>query len=478
MLRTYQESTISGVRKKLRSGRKRIIVQLATGGGKTVIFSYIAKKLWDKNIRTLIFTDRIELLKQAGSALDKFNLNPHLIHGQVRPETLKSAPLCIAMEQTLARRLGQEKYKAFLYSFDYIFIDEAHKTSFDKYFDFFNPKANVFGFTATPTRYGSQTGLDAYYDDIVIGPSINELISLGFLSPAITRVSPFDVKTLKVKGNEYDLAEMDKHFMQKVYSDGVIENYLKHTPGTKALVFCPGVKSSINLTEEFLNAGIRARHLDAETDKDEREHTLKVFGKDFDVLCNCGILTTGFDCPNIETIILYRATKSKVLYFQMIGRGSRTAPGKGFFNILDFGSNAFTHGRWEQPQEYSLKKEKKRRGKEKDMGVYRVCSGCDAFLEAHMMVCPYCGKAKELTEKERIEVDLKILSPLDFKERVQTMSFNELEMVAKIKNYHKNWVHRIIAQRGGYEELKAFEKSRSYKTGWATRAAFNYGIFH
>lgn len=405
-----------------------------------------------------------------------FNLTPSLIHEKVTDETLLSAPLCVAMEQTLQRRLKQEKYRKFINSFDCIIIDECHKSSFDKYFPYFNQKTIVMGYTATPARYGVQKSLELFYTTMVHGPSINELISLGYLSEAFTRVSPMDLKGIRKKGNDYDKNQLDDRFQKPKYSKGVVKNYNLYTPGTMALIFCPGVKSSKELCSQFNESGIKAEHLDGTMGKKEREAILNAFGKDFKVLTNCDILTTGYDCPELKTIGLFTATKSITRFYQMVGRGSRTTKKKSSFNILDFGSNILEFGRWEQEREFSLKKLDKKKSDKLDMEPYRICKKCSMFIRASLKECPFCGEEKVLTMYERLEVELKLLKPAELQGKLKEYTFEELEVVAKIKNYHKNWIPRVICARGGLQELKKFAQKKRYKSGWVIRTAINYGV--
>jgi len=153
---------------------------------------------------------------------------------------------------------------------------------------------------------------------------------------------------VKLRGNDYDLSGVYEE--NRTY-EGVVKNWKRHTPGTKTLLFAANVDASKRVAREFCANGIEAKHIDGNTSAAEREAALEWFASTDDaVLCNCGILTAGFDQPDIKTIILYRATTSLPLFLQMCGRGSRTAPGKTHFTILDFGNNIRRLGHWERPR--------------------------------------------------------------------------------------------------------------------------------
>src|SRR5690606_33745345 len=146
--------------------------------------------------------------------------------------------------------------------------------------------------------------------------------------------------------------------------------------------FSSSVANSLELLEEFTSKGYDARHLDATMPSGERKSVLDWFHRsESGILLNVGILTTGFDEPSVETVILYRATKSLPLYLQMVGRGSRIAPGKHEFNILDFGNNILTHGFWHEvrPWELTLRDmQEKPKGEE----ILKNCPNCEAFIPA------------------------------------------------------------------------------------------------
>ncbi len=120
------------------------------------------------------------------------------------------------------------------------------------------------------------------------------------------------------------------------------------------------------------------------------------------MLCNCGILTAGYDCPDIETIILYRATTSLPLFLQMVGRGSRITPTKTKFTILDFGNNIHRLGFWEDKHIWSLEKETQRTNEKEDAGFIKICKKCGAILPPSTKICPYCGAVIKKEEKEII----------------------------------------------------------------------------
>lgn len=398
-----------------------------------------------KGGKALILTDRIELLKQANGSFTRFLLSPELITAGREPDLMKS--LHISMIETISRRA--ERYNNFIATRTLIVIDEAHKTAFEKIFPFISDTACVIGATATPFRSGSQSSLDAFYSDIVQEVDTPDLIKQGFLSDAITYGVDIDLKGVKKKAGEYDSSELGKIYNERKIYDGVIENYNRICPGSKALLFAPNIESSKKVCSELLAAGIPAMHLDGEMNKSEREFILSRFNDlKHIILCNCGVLTTGFDQPDIETIILYRATTSLPLFLQMVGRGSRITPSKSKFTILDFGNNIKTHNFWESPREWSLKK------KEKSKGVppIKTCPECGAMVPVSTVICgtelpPFTGnfcqyewkRSPEEIEKNEF-AELKLLSPQDRMNIALSSDLKKRAKMAKEKLISPMWV--------------------------------------
>ena len=133
----------------------------------------------------------------------------------------------------------------------------------------------------------------------------------------------------------------------------LLDAYMEKSQGKKTLIFNNGINTSKEVYETFRNAGFEIRHLDNTTSKQDRKDILKWFKKKPDaILTSVSILTTGFDEPTVESIILNRATKSLTLYYQMIGRGSRVLPKKKEFTVIDLGNNAARFGLWSAPVDW------------------------------------------------------------------------------------------------------------------------------
>lgn len=488
-LRPYQEEAKNELRKLFMDNKKRIILCKPTGSGKTVTFANIARESVLNGFKVMIVVDRKELLEQAQEKLISYGLNPSLITSGKTGKM--SSNSFISTVQTLVRRK--------LPPVDLIIIDEAHKQIFDKVLDREEYKnVLVIGATATPYRTGKMNQLSKYYDEMVETVTINDLISQGFLTPAITYGAKVDTSNIKVKGREYDMESMYDAFNKVSLYAGVVDKYNKFAKGTKAICFNINVKHSKKVTQSFLNAGIPAAHLDGSMSKSERSRILDGFKHGaFKVLCNVDVLTTGYDEWTIETVIVNRATKSLPLWLQMAGRGSRITPKefqgnpkylqKEHFNLIDMGGNVFNLGFWEQEREFSLTH--KTREKE-SVAPVKSCpedkhdappvneitgrperepiEGCGALLPASATKCKFCGfvfpvKKKEPKEAEFIQLENYEFLPVELVGKAWgSLNFQELEEVKKARGFKFGWIVKQIMIREDLDLLE-YAKFKGYK---------------
>ena len=311
------------------------------------MFTFMIARAMDKGKRAIIFTDRVELLKQSNGALDLFGIKPTLIEaGKTRIDV--SGNCFIAMAQTFSRRKDASEYTDLLSAMDLVIIDEAHKQTFNPLLPYIGPKTVVIGATATPLRRGNQECLSKFYKAMHAPVQVQELINKGYLAEPTTYGMTQDLSGIRMKGNDYDTEQMAQRFSERKVFAGVVQNYAKVCINKKAIVFASNIASSKEVCDALQAEGFNARHIDSFMSKTLRAETLAWFKDSSDgILCNCDLMTTGFDEPSIEVVILYRATASLPLFMQMVGRGSRVTPTKREFTVLDFGNNVQTHGFWE-----------------------------------------------------------------------------------------------------------------------------------
>ena len=241
----------------------------------------------------------------------------------------------IGMVESVSRRVRGNKYDDFVKSIDVIIVDETHRGEFTKIFEYFGDKI-IIGFTATSYRRAPQKPLSDYFNKILLGPSVKELIKRGSLVPAKVFGRKLDMKNIGVRAGEYKAEDQEVEFEAQGMYKNVIKHYKKYLDGKKSIVFTPSLEVSRRIVDNFNNEGISAVHIDGTTPKTERDRIIDLYKSgDIKIISNYDIVTTGFDDPGVEGIILFLATRSLVKYLQILGRGARPYEGKQYFTVLD-----------------------------------------------------------------------------------------------------------------------------------------------
>lgn len=330
-----------------------ILYQLPTGGGKTVVFSEITRRyIQQTGKKVMVLTHRIELSKQTSKMLKGFGVANKVINSEVKELYDQDDYMCfVAMVETLNNRLQEEKVK--INNVGLVIIDEAHYNSFRKLFKFFD-KSTILGVTATPLSSNIKLPMKDNYKHLIIGESIQSLINKNFLAKANLYNYDVSLRTLKLGINgDYTVKSSDEFYSAHSMLGKLLTAYEEIAKGTKTLIFNNGINTSLYVYETFKKSGYNVRHLDNKNTATERKEILEWFAETPDaILTSVSILTTGFDEPTVESIILNRATRSLTLYFQMIGRGSRVLPDKNEFNVIDMGNNIARFGPWDAPVDW------------------------------------------------------------------------------------------------------------------------------
>lgn len=405
----------------------------------------------------IVFTHRKELLTQAGGTFSKFGLNPEFIEANKKPNL--SAQLHVAMVETFNRRM--ETYQNILSNKDLIIFDEAHLQNFTKLFPFISDKSYVIGATATPYRKPKESQMSEFYEDLVQIMDTLDVIETGKLCMAKSYGIPIDMKGLKKKGDDYDT---ERYYEDNKIYEGVLENYKLHSLNEKTIIFASQVKSSKRVRNHFIENGFDCRHIDGTTPKKERETILKWFNDTPNaILCNCGVLTAGFDQPDIRTVILYRATTSLPLFLQMCGRGSRKIPGKDHFKILDFGNNIKRLGFWQDRRTWSLRYDAKHKV---GAAPIKECPECYFMLPMSAKECPNCGYVFHQKIKDPEKVILKELEWDSTKgKKISQLSLLELISLQKSGKVKAPFIWRVVRSRG-IDDLKAYAEMIRYSSKW------------
>jgi superfamily II DNA or RNA helicase len=347
-LYSYQQGAIQNIFEKFDNEKEdyHLLYQLPTGGGKTVIFSEIVRQyLKNHTKKVLIMTHRVELCNQTSEMLTSFGVVNKVVNSKANLDDQERYSCYVAMVETLNNRLNDDKLD--ISDVGLVIIDEAHYNSFTKLFKFFE-NSFLLGVTATPLSSNKDLPMNGNYDELIAGESIENLIENDFLAKAEAFQYDMGLTSLEVGSNgDYTVKSSADLYTSPSMLNKLLEAYLKHSKDKKTLIFNNGIETSIQVYYTFQNAGLPIMHLDNTATKKQRKQILKWFKETPNaILTSVSILTTGFDEPTIDTIILNRATKSLTLYYQMIGRGSRVLNNKSKFTVIDLGNNMYRFGPW------------------------------------------------------------------------------------------------------------------------------------
>jgi len=323
-----------------------LLYQLPTGGGKTVIFSEIVRRYISKyNKKVLVLTHRIELSKQTSNMLGEFGVPNKIINSTANLDDQDNYHCFVAMVETLKNRLTDDKLD--ISDIGLVIVDEAHYNSFTKIFKFFDDSF-ILGVTATPLSSNIKLPMYENYKELYVGETIEHLIENNYLASANMYSYNVGLTSLEVGANgDYTVKSSEDLYTNVDMLSKLVSAYEETSKGKKTLIFNNGIHTSIQVFHAFKRAGYPIAHLDNTNTKKERDFILRWFKKTPNaIITSVSILTTGFDEPTIESIILNRATKSLTLYYQMIGRGSRILDDKTTFNVVDLGNNFHRFGAW------------------------------------------------------------------------------------------------------------------------------------
>lgn len=393
--------------------------------GKTTIFSYVTHSAVAKDRTVFLLCHRAELVKQIAATLARFETQHQIIapgpiirqaqvaqfkaHG--RTYVHRDARAYVASVQTLVKRLDDPALPVP----DIIVVDECHHLIQDSTWGRIverYPQAKILPVTATPIRLdgkGLGVGAGGFADDMIMGPTMRELIDGGYLSPYRIFAPPnlLDLKGVRTRAGDYAKDQLAEAVDKPKITGDLVEHYQRLAAGRRAIVFCVSVSHAQHVADAFQAAGVAAEVLDGSQDAGERDARIKRFesGETL-VLTSCDIVSEGFDLPAIEVAILARPTQSLSLYLQQVGRALRVFPGKAEAIILDHVGAVITHGLPDEDREWSLDgvKRGKRETPANDNGEPGVASvsTCPKCYTVHLPApeCPTCGHVYPVRERK------------------------------------------------------------------------------
>ena len=456
-LRQYQKDTLNDIIRSQRGGNKNILLQAATGSGKTVMASAFVKHMIEQNKNVLFLAHRRELITQCSDKLTKEGIKHGIIMaGETAPFWHNTQ---VASIDTLRSRSITNKTEE-LPKADLVIIDEAHRSLSRTYLKIIGMYADsqVLGLTATPIRSDGK-GLGYIFSDMVKAPSIATLIEQGHLvscqyfAPTIP-----DLNGIQNYMGDYNATELANRMDKPKLIGDIVSSWKKIANNKKTIVFASSVAHSKNLAESFIDIGVKAAHIDGTTDHAERERVLNEFNNgDMKIICNCMVLTEGFDCPPAEVCVLARPTKSLGMYIQMVGRVLRPYEGKTHATIIDHSGAVYTHGFVEDDIEWHLDPKRPMTIKERKLAKPKeeaqiICEGCFSMFSGSN-ICSKCGHIqlkkskyvavldKELgfVDKETKTVKKKLTYAPEF--------YSMLLGYCKVHNYNSRWAYHTYKTR-------------------------------
>jgi len=251
-----------------------LLYQLPTGGGKTVVFSEIAKRfIKETNKKVVVLTHRIELCQQTSKMLEDFGVSNKIINSNVKEVVDQGEYMCyVAMVETLNNRLEDDKVQ--INDIGLVIIDEAHYNSFRKLFKHFQ-ESFILGVTATPLSSNIKLPMKDNYKKLIIGESIQSLIDRQFLAKANVFNRDVSLKTLKLGINgDYTVKSSEELYSNLSMQSKLLGAYEDIAKGTKTLIFNNGINTSKYVYETFKKAGYNIRHLDNKNNASERKDIL------------------------------------------------------------------------------------------------------------------------------------------------------------------------------------------------------------
>ncbi|WP_306529667.1 DEAD/DEAH box helicase [[Ruminococcus] torques] len=333
-LRPYQKEAKEAVFEQWGNGTRKTLLVLPTGCGKTIVFAKITEECVSHGDRVLILAHRGELLEQAADKIAKAT-GLKCATEKAEESSLGSwYRITVGSVQSLMRTTRLSRFPEDY--FNTIIIDEAHHCISDSYqriLKYF-PDAKVLGVTATPDR-GDMKNLGQVFESLAYEYTLPKAIKEGYLSPikAVTIPLQGDLTGVGVQSGDFKAGDLGTAL--DPYLHQIANEMVRYCRDRKTVVFLPLVKTSKKFRDILIANGFRAAEVNGESQN--RAEILEDYasGK-YNVLCNSMLLTEGWDCPDVDCIVVLRPTKVRSLYCQMVGRGTRLAPGKDHLLLLDF----------------------------------------------------------------------------------------------------------------------------------------------
>ncbi len=421
------------VDQQLTAGQRKLLLQLETGGGKTVIAGFLTRSIVEKRgdepgFLCLYLVHRKELINQVANTLDKVGMGNMVGIIQSGRAVDKSARLQIASVQTLARRL--DEYKSWLTP-HIIFVDEAHHIRANTWELILQQYSNSYliGMTATPARLDGK-GLGKHFDCMVQGWSTEKLIEHGYLADmdCYSIETSFDLEGLKKQAGDYNKKQLRERTGTTKFRADIVDAFLEHCMNRRVIHYTSSIEDSMKVRDKLKAIGVNAAHIDGLTPEKERESIIEAFRRgSIQVLSNVEIVTEGFDVPDCDAIMLSRKTASAVLFRQMVGRARRPKKDGKKAILIDLVGNMIEHEHPDLQPEWDLEDGIVTNKEKRTYADAKICKSCGfspmKYTRENGWACPKCGNKKMRMKFKDIKMALKEIKKL--KDRQESIRYSD-----------------------------------------------------
>ena len=394
-LRPYQRRIVDQAYQGIRDKKLRQLLVIIMGAGKTVIAGSMIRDAVSRGHRCLFLVALNVLLEQTQKELQSLGVDCTILQGDRKVDP--SAPVVVASCQTIAARVrkhGPQVLDSLLLGpLKLIVVDEAHNTAWLQAYDAIDQhyaESIVVGLTATPWRLSRKQWLGQKFNHLITGPQPPDIVAMGAAVPCrgFTITGALDLDNLHTRNGDYIDAEMASQACRPEALAHVVSEWKRLCLGRPTLMVGSTVEQATLTQQAFIADGIPAALIVGATPQAERQAIFEaVKAGEVTVICSVGCLTAGFNLPIISAVLYVRATKSKALFHQTAGRGSRPWPGKTDYILLDFGGNLKRHKDPMGYQAYDISEPPEL----DDQLMTKTCPECKAEISIFAQVCPECG---------------------------------------------------------------------------------------
>lgn len=432
-------------------GPGRRMVVAPTGTGKSVMLASVAREHAAAGRTVGILVHRVELVEQVAEKLRLYGMRFGVVQAGVSKNSHEHVQ--IGMVQTVRRRMSTTPWNV-------VICDEAHRDEFKVAVE--SEPQYLYGFTATPWRRDGRIW-DWYEDGMVEAIKYSQAIAGGYIVPArVFAPSVPDLSGVATKGGDYDVEALAARLIQQKLVGNVVDNYVQHGRGEKAVCFCVNVEHAEATHREFQRRGVASVCVTGETTPSERAIYMARFRTgSARVLVNVSVAIEGLDVADASIVIVDRPTHSLSLYMQMAGRGARSYAGKQEFRLFDHSGSVFEHGSPTQDRDWrAMAEDAEKKTKSAAAPSFRRCDKCFYVFLPHDKSCPNCQtphttKPVRHVAGELVEVQPEAYQPaagfIDSVQKVRRRAF--AECAARGIEGQRRWayVNRALAETQAFQ---------------------------